>query len=241
MNPKAGLTFATALRSILRADPDIAAGRARSATGRRPPSPCEAALTGHLVLSTLHTNDAASTPLRLLEMGVEPFLVTSAPSTACSAQRLARRLCERCREPYAPDAGELAAPAGRLGRSTPRTRPTFYRAVGCGACGKTGYRGRFAIHEVLLMTEDAEPPGAGPGPRRRGAAQAGGRGDAPHARGRPAQGRPTARPPSRSWPGSSSERAQRAKRAKRQAQVLIGAPAPNAHWSPSNGRPDLRH
>ena len=97
VNPRAGLTFASALRSILRQDPDIVlVGEVRDReTGI---IAIEAALTGHLVLSTLHTNDAPSTPLRLLEMGIEPFLVTSALDCVL-AQRLARRLCERCKEP----------------------------------------------------------------------------------------------------------------------------------------------
>ncbi len=116
----------------------------------------EAALTGHLVLSTLHTNDAASTPQRLVEMGVEPFLVGSAIDCVV-AQRLARRLCEKCKQPYRPEYGELAVVGwdferlGGFDQSGP-----IYRATGCGACGGTGYYGRFAIHEVLQITEEAE-------------------------------------------------------------------------------------
>src|SRR4029077_18446699 len=100
INPKAGLTFASALRSILRSDPDVVlVGEIRDR--ETAVIAVEAALTGHMVLSTLHTNDAASTPLRLVEMGVEPFLVTSALDCVV-AQRLARRLCEKCKESYQP-------------------------------------------------------------------------------------------------------------------------------------------
>jgi len=105
------------------------------------------------VLSSLHTNDAASTPLRLLEIGVEPFMVTSAVQ-AVLAQRLARRLCERCREAYEPEETELAAARWPTVWLEAEGKPTLYRAAGCQACSNTGYRGRFAIHEVLLMTED---------------------------------------------------------------------------------------
>ena len=113
----------------------------------------EASLTGHLVLSSLHTNDAASTPLRLLEIGVEPFMVTSAVQ-AVLAQRLARRLCVRCRAPYEPDDAELAVAGWPAAWLEAEGRPTLHRAVGCQACARTGYRGRFAMHEVLVMTED---------------------------------------------------------------------------------------
>lgn len=152
INSKAGLSFAAALRSILRADPDIVlVGEIRDKETAT--IAIEAALTGHLVLTTLHTNDAASTPLRLVEMGVEPFLVTSALDCVL-AQRLARRLCPKCAEPYQPSESELVE-AGWPMDSTPEW-PTLYRAVGCAACGRTGYKGRFALHEVLTMTEDIE-------------------------------------------------------------------------------------
>jgi type IV pilus assembly protein PilB len=152
IHPKAGLTFAGALRSILRADPDIVLvgeirDRETAIIG------IEAALTGHLVLSTLHTNDAASTPMRLVEMGVEPFLVTSAVD-AVVAQRLARKLCDKCKEAYQPSEAELTEVGWPLQDET--EWPTLYRAVGCSACGRTGYRGRFGIHEVLLMSEEIE-------------------------------------------------------------------------------------
>ena len=149
VNRKAGLTFANALRSILRADPDIVlVGEIRDQETAT--IAVEAALTGHLVLSTLHTNDAASTPARLLDMGVEPFLVTSAV-TCVVAQRLARTLCERCKEPFKPSDDELLAAGWH--DDWPLEDATFFKAVGCGACNKTGYRGRFAVHEVMPITE----------------------------------------------------------------------------------------
>ena len=152
VNPRAGLTFAAALRSILRADPDIIlVGEIRDR--ETAVIAIEAALTGHLVLSTLHTNDAASTPMRLVEMGVEPFLVTSALDCIV-AQRLARRLCERCKVPYEPSPAELIEAdwrAAELGE-----RPQLYRPAGCPACSRTGYRGRLAIQEVMVMSEEIE-------------------------------------------------------------------------------------
>ncbi len=152
IHSKAGLSFAAALRSILRCDPDIVlVGEIRDQETAT--IAIEAALTGHLVLTTLHTNDAASTPQRLVEMGVEPFLVTSALSCVL-AQRLARRLCSHCAEKYQPSEAELLA-AGWPMDSTPDW-PTLSRAVGCGYCGKTGYKGRFALHEVMTVTEEVE-------------------------------------------------------------------------------------
>ena len=150
-NNKAGLNFAAALRSILRSDPDIVlVGEIRDRETAT--IAIEAALTGHLVLSTLHTNDAATTPTRLVEMGVEPFLVGSALDCIV-AQRLARRLCEKCKEPYRPETAELQT----LGWNDDEEFPgQLFRPAGCGACGKTGYLGRFAIHEVLTVTEDVE-------------------------------------------------------------------------------------
>ena len=150
-NPKAGLTFANALRSILRQDPDIIlVGEIRDReTGV---IAIEAALTGHLVLSTLHTNDAASTPLRLIEMGIEPFLVTSSVDCVL-AQRLARRLCDRCKVPYEPTEAELNSAKWDFSRVSVDGL-VFFRSVGCSVCGETGYRGRLAIHEVMPMTEE---------------------------------------------------------------------------------------
>jgi type IV pilus assembly protein PilB len=152
VNVKAGLTFAMALRTILRSDPDIVLlGEVRDRETAT--IAIEAALTGHLVLTTLHTNNAASTPTRLVEMGVEPFLVGSALDCIV-AQRLARRLCPKCKESYVPEAAELAT----LGwdADSADELPTLYKAVGCSQCGRTGFHGRFAIHEVLLVTEEVE-------------------------------------------------------------------------------------
>ncbi|HEX3565161.1 MAG TPA: ATPase, T2SS/T4P/T4SS family [Acidimicrobiales bacterium] len=153
VNVKAGLTFPAALRSILRCDPDIVlVGEIRDRETAN--IAIQAALTGHLVLTTLHTNDAASTPMRLIEMGVEPFLVGSALDCIV-AQRLARKLCDKCKERFQPTRAELAtvgwdieAEGGEL--------PTIYRPVGCSKCSRTGYYGRFAIHEVMPVTEDIE-------------------------------------------------------------------------------------
>jgi type IV pilus assembly protein PilB len=151
---KAGLTFAGALRSILRADPDIVlVGEIRDKETAI--IGIEAALTGHLVLSTLHTNDAASTPMRLVEMGVEPFLVTSALD-AVVAQRLARKLCDKCKEPYQPSEAELVQAGWPMEDLSHDEWPTLYRAIGCTACGRTGYRGRFGVHEVMLLSEEIE-------------------------------------------------------------------------------------
>ncbi|MDQ3986849.1 MAG: GspE/PulE family protein, partial [Actinomycetota bacterium] len=149
---KAGLSFASALRSILRADPDIVLiGEIRDRETAQIAT--EAALTGHLVLSTLHTNNAPSALTRLVEMGIEPYLVSSALDCVL-AQRLARKLCDRCKEPYEPTRDELMSagfpihPEGEI--------PTLQRSVGCTACGKTGYRGRMALHEVMEVTEEIE-------------------------------------------------------------------------------------
>ena len=152
VNPKAGLTFASALRSILRADPDIVLiGEIRDKETAT--IAIEAALTGHLVLSSLHTNDAASAISRLIEMDVETFLVASAID-AVVAQRLARKLCERCKEAYAPEPPELAA-AGFPEWLWPEIE-TLYRPTGCAACSNTGYRGRIGLYEVMQMSEEIE-------------------------------------------------------------------------------------
>ena len=151
-NNKAGMTFAAALRSILRSDPDIVlVGEIRDRETAT--IAIEAALTGHLVLSTLHTNDAATTPTRLIEMGVEPFLVASALDCIV-AQRLARRLCEKCKEAYQATPADLAKLGWDLEADTPPRE--LFRPAGCSFCGRTGYRGRFAIHEVLTVTEEVE-------------------------------------------------------------------------------------
>jgi type IV pilus assembly protein PilB len=151
-NNKAGLTFASALRSILRADPDIVLiGEIRDhETGQ---IAVEAALTGHLVLSTLHTNDAPSAITRLTEMGIEPFLVGSALD-AILAQRLARRLCTKCKQAYVPTAEALVA--SRFPWQDGEPLPELFRPVGCSVCVKTGYKGRLALHEVMVVSEEIE-------------------------------------------------------------------------------------
>jgi type IV pilus assembly protein PilB len=151
-NAKAGLTFASALRSILRSDPDVVLlGEIRDRETAH--IAIEAALTGHLVLSTLHTNDAPSAIIRLTEMGIEPFLVGSALDCVL-AQRLARKLCPKCKHEFTPTRQELVDM--RMPISADEPVPTLYRPVGCSACSKTGYRGRIALHEVMAVSEDIE-------------------------------------------------------------------------------------
>ena len=154
INQRAGLTFATALRSILRSDPDVVmVGEIRDAETAK--ISIEAALTGHFVLSTLHTNDAPSALTRLSEMGVEPFLTGSAVS-AVLAQRLARKLCSNCREMYTPSAAELAK--ARMSANVAETSQeiVLYRKRGCSRCGNTGYKGRIGIFQLLTMSETIE-------------------------------------------------------------------------------------
>ena len=152
VNPKAGLTFASALRSILRADPDIVLiGEIRDKETAT--IAIEAALTGHLVLSSLHTNDAPSAISRLVEMDVETFLVASAID-AVVAQRLARKLCDRCRVVYQPEQAELEA-AGFPEWLWPEI-PQLFKAQGCPPCSNTGYRGRIGLYEVMQMSEEIE-------------------------------------------------------------------------------------
>jgi type IV pilus assembly protein PilB len=152
VNPKAGLTFSTALRSILRADPDVVLiGEIRDRETALIAT--EAALTGHLVLSTLHTNDAAAAITRLIEMGVEPYLVASALDCVV-AQRLARQLCDRCRQGYRPSEVELQN-AGFSDEEVVSIEE-LYRPEGCPHCGKTGYRGRMGLYEVMPVSEEME-------------------------------------------------------------------------------------
>lgn len=152
INTKAGLTFASALRSILRSDPDIVLiGEIRDQETAQ--IAVQAALTGHLVLSTLHTNDAPSAITRLVEMGIEPFLVSSAVDGVL-AQRLVRKLCDRCKEPYQPTVESLRE--ARVPLRADGTAPLLQRAVGCNHCGGTGFRGRMAVHEVMTMSEEIE-------------------------------------------------------------------------------------
>ncbi|MEQ1795490.1 MAG: type II secretion system ATPase GspE [Nitrospira sp.] len=147
VNPKINLTFAAGLRSILRQDPDvIMIGEIRDRETAE--IAIHASLTGHLVFSTLHTNDAASAATRLIDMGIEPFLVASSVM-AVLAQRLLRQICPDCKKPYKPSAEEL----GRLGLDSKATF-TFYRGAGCPACSQTGYRGRTGIYELLVLDDE---------------------------------------------------------------------------------------
>ncbi|MDP9342464.1 MAG: Flp pilus assembly complex ATPase component TadA [Actinomycetota bacterium] len=151
-NNKAGLSFAAALRSILRSDPDvILVGEIRDRETAL--IAVESALTGHLVLSTLHTNDAPSAVSRLHEIGVEPYLVASALDCVV-AQRLARKLCDRCKEPYTPSEAELTA-AGFFPHEW-QDISVLHRRVGCTTCSQTGYLGRIGLYEVMTVTEDIE-------------------------------------------------------------------------------------
>jgi type IV pilus assembly protein PilB len=151
VNPKAGLTFASGLRSILRNDPDVVmVGEIRDSETAK--TGVEAALTGHLVLSTLHTNDAPAAVTRLTEMGVEPFLTATAVDCVI-AQRLARRLCDRCKRPVEIDEDVLSRldfPFEHLREGGAR----FHEAVGCEKCRRSGYRGRMGIYELLVVTDD---------------------------------------------------------------------------------------
>jgi type IV pilus assembly protein PilB len=155
LNLKAGLNFASALRAILRSDPDVVlVGEVRDK--ETAVIAIEAALTGHMVLATLHTNSAASTPMRLIEMGLEPFLVTSSVSGVL-AQRLARRLCMHCKEAFEPSEADIVAAGWKLEEvEALGGMDKVFRAVGCSACSNTGYRGRKALAELLPMTEEIE-------------------------------------------------------------------------------------
>lgn len=145
VNSRAGLTFAAVLRSILRQDPDVVmVGEIRDAETAQ--IACSAAITGHLVLSTLHTYDAPSSIIRLMDMGIEPFMV-SAAMLGVIAQRLVRRLCPHCREAYPANAQELAL----LGLPKD-AKQTLYHAKGCSYCSGRGYLGRTAIHEVMPLS-----------------------------------------------------------------------------------------
>ncbi len=154
INVKADMTFAAALRSILRSDPDvIMVGEIRD--GETAKMAIESALTGHFVLSTLHTNDAPGALTRLNEMGVEPFLVGSAVS-AVLAQRLARKLCSNCCEMYTPTPEELMAARISPDMAAAREGMVLYRKVGCPRCNRTGYKGRVGIFQLLIMNDELE-------------------------------------------------------------------------------------
>lgn len=145
VNVKAGLTFASGLRSILRQDPDIImVGEIRDQETAQ--IAIRAAITGHLVLSTIHTNDSVSTVNRLIDMGVEPYMVSSSV-VGIMAQRLVRRICLYCKAPYPATAKERLLLDLEEGT-------TLHRGPGCNACNQTGYRGRIAIHEILPMYDD---------------------------------------------------------------------------------------
>jgi len=146
VNPKVGLSFASALRSVLRQDPNIVlVGEIRDLETAE--IAIQASLTGHLVFSTLHTNDAPSAITRLVDMGVEAYLVSSS-LVAVLAQRLVRVLCTKCREAYTPSAEELAEIGVRS-----RTPVQLYRPAGCAACHQTGYSGRIGIFELMILDD----------------------------------------------------------------------------------------
>ena len=171
INVRAGLTFATALRSILRSDPDVVmVGEIRD--GETAKISIEAALTGHLVLSTLHTNDAPGAITRLNEMGVEPF-ITGAAVSAVLAQRLARKLCSHCAEPYTPSQQELLRLRVDDDFAARLEQGVFYRPRGCVRCSETGYRGRIGVFQLLEMTRTPRAArlraGVARGDRARGA------------------------------------------------------------------------
>jgi type IV pilus assembly protein PilB len=148
MQPKAGLTFATALRSFLRMDPDIIlVGEIRDTETAN--IAIEAALTGHMLLSTLHTNDAAGTIARFTEMGIEPFMISASMLCVC-AQRLMRRVCSKCKMEYTPTEREALLleldkyPGSKIFKANPK---------GCDKCNTTGYKGRVGVHELMAINE----------------------------------------------------------------------------------------
>lgn len=150
VNPKAGLTFAAGLRSILRQDPDvIMIGEIRDPESAE--IALRAALTGHLVLSTLHTNDAPSAVTRLVDMGLEPFLVASS-LLGVLAQRLARRLCNACKSEVRVSPEKIRS----LGLGEDYLKKKFFKSVGCRECHRTGYKGRVGIHELLLLDDELQ-------------------------------------------------------------------------------------
>ena len=150
VKPKLGLTFANALRSALRQDPDvIMVGEMRDTETAK--IAIQSALTGHLVFSTVHTNSAPATITRLIDMGIEPFLVSST-IVGILAQRLVRRICPDCRKSYQPHPEQLRE-LGITEKNFSKIKRSFYRGEGCDKCRQTGYRGRIGIHELLKITE----------------------------------------------------------------------------------------
>ncbi len=162
VNVKVGYTFESGLRACLRSDPDIILiGEIRDSETAR--IAAESALTGHLVLSTLHANDAASSTTRLIEMGLEPYLVTS--SLECVvAQRLLRRLCDRCKYPEPASHEELLELTAMGLIEDPSVEVSLFRAKGCARCGQRGYKGRMAVHEVLVMDDELKTLALGRAP-----------------------------------------------------------------------------
>tara|TARA_Y100000780_G_C13696081_1_gene422956 strand:+ start:87735 stop:89504 length:1770 start_codon:yes stop_codon:yes gene_type:complete len=151
VNHKIDLSFARALRSIVRQDPDIImVGETRDLETAQ--MAIEASLTGHFVLSTIHTNDASSAPNRLIDMGVQPFLIASSLSGVL-AQRLIQTLCDHCKEPHELEEHELKI----LGIKRVPSDATIYKAVGCPKCNYKGYAGRTAVTELLMMTDEIRP------------------------------------------------------------------------------------
>ena len=163
INPKAGLTFAAALRAILRSDPDVVmVGEIRDPETAK--TSIEAALTGHQVLASMHTNDAPGAITRLHEMGIEPFLVGAAVS-AVLAQRLARKLCTHCCEMYTPSTDDLIRARISPDVAAQTDGMVLYRKRGCPRCGQTGYKGRIGIFQLLTMSETLETLAARKAPR----------------------------------------------------------------------------
>jgi type IV pilus assembly protein PilB len=155
VNVRAGMTFAAGLRAMLRQDPDvIMVGEMRDSETAT--IAMEAALTGHLVLSTLHTNDAPSAPTRLMDMGVEPFLISSS-IIGILAQRLIRVTCPNCKEPYQAPKKDLLRYGFELPKvmmDDPNEFVTLYRGIGCDKCKRSGYKGRTGIHELLVLNDE---------------------------------------------------------------------------------------
>lgn len=148
VNPKAGVDFAGSLRAFMRLDPDvIMVGEIRDSETARVAT--QAAITGHIVFSSVHANDAVSVILRLVDLGIEPFFVCSALTAACS-QRIVRRICPQCRQVYEPTAEEQAAYMAAMGEPAPK----LYKGMGCNLCSDTGYMGRIGIFELLILTEE---------------------------------------------------------------------------------------
>lgn len=150
VNPKIDLTFASGLRSYLRHDPDVMmVGEIRDQETAE--IAIQSALTGHLVFSTLHTNDAAGAFTRLIDMGVEPFLVSSSLELAM-AQRLVRKLCPVCKQPFEPSPEELRE-IGATQAHLDQAQGIFYKPTGCKECNNSGYKGRLAIYEMMVITD----------------------------------------------------------------------------------------